>query len=122
MSKHNDPRLSTDRTRSDDDLIAENASAPIPPGLRAKASFDKLTTRNAFEDARRLNAIGEHKTHKRGHRVYANVPEGQVEILGKQSEGFVLAGAEREDGVVVIYVLHESAILKRVPGGPDPRK
>lgn len=95
-------------------IEAELDAAPIPRELKSKASFDKITTRGKFEDARTRNVIGEHADWKRGDRVRAMCPEGEVEILGEHAPGFVLVGAEVESGDVVIYPLPVSRILRRV--------
>lgn len=94
---------------------AELDAAPKRNGERAKNAFDGVTVRNAFEDARGRNVIGEHPTHKRGHRVKARIPEGECEILGEHAPGWLLVGVETESGDVCIYPIQEQAILRRVP-------
>lgn len=95
-------------------LEAELDAQPISREQRSKADFSKVTTRSAFEDARTRNVVGEHKEWKRGQRVRAMCPEGEVEILGEHAPGFVLVGAETENGEVVIYPMPVSRILRRV--------
>lgn len=94
---------------------AELDAVPKRRGERAKNSFDGVTVRNAFEDARTKNVVGEHRTHKRGDRVKARIPEGECEILGEHAPGWLLVGVETESGDVCIYPIQEQAILRRVP-------
>lgn len=93
---------------------AELDSVPNRSGQRAKSSFDGVTVRNAFEDARTKNVVGEHRTHKRGDRVKARIPEGECEILGEHADGWLLVGVETESGDVCVYPVQEQAILRRV--------
>lgn len=93
---------------------AELDAAPRDRSMRPAAKFEKVTTRNAFEDARTRNVVGEHPTYKRGDRVKARVPEGECEILGEHAPGWILVGVETETGDVCVYPVPESLILRRV--------
>lgn len=107
----------TDKPRTGAEIAAIEAeldAAPAIAAIRARDDFSRPQTREKFEDARTRNVIGEHARWKRGHRVRAMCPEGEVEILGEHAPGFVLVGAETENGDVVIYPLPVSAILRRV--------